>query len=280
MVELGKTNKLRVVKEVDFGIYLDGDEFGEILLPKKYVPANCKKDSSIEVFIYLDSEDRIIATTQKPFAKVGEFASLKVVSISTVGAFLNWGLEKDLLVPYREQKQRMVEGKYYVVYVYLDEKSNRIAASTKLNKYLNKNPAEFQVGQEVGLLISDKTENGMNAIINNTHLGMIYNNDLFMPLQTGQKTKGYIKNIRDDKKIDLVLQKPGYEKIDDSAQLILDLLKKYDGFIAVTDKTPPKEINKLFGISKKTFKKAIGNLFKKRLIVIEKKGIKLNNSSQ
>jgi len=277
MIEIGKPNNLRVVKTVDFGVYLDGEEFGEILLPKKYVPNNCKKDSSIEVFIYLDSEDRIIATTQKPFAKVSEFASLKVVSISTVGSFLNWGLEKDLLVPYREQKQRMIEGKYYVVYVYLDVKSGRIAASTKLNKYLNKIPMDFPIGQEVELLICDKTENGINAIINGTHMGMIYNNDIFMNLKSGQKIKGFIKNIRDDKKIDLVLQKPGFEKIDDSAQIILDLLKKQDGFIAVTDRTPPKVINKIFGVSKKTFKKAVGTLFKKRLITIEEKGIKLNN---
>jgi len=196
MVEIGKKNNLRVVKKVDFGVYLDGEELGEILLPKKYVPNNCKKDSSLEVFIYLDSEDRIIATTQKPFVKVGEFAKLKVVSISTVGAFLNWGLEKDLLVPYREQKQRMIEGKYYVVYVYLDVKSGRIAASTKLNKYLNKTPLNFLPGQKVDLLICDKTENGMNAIINGTHMGMIYNNDLFMPLETGQKTKGFIKKCK------------------------------------------------------------------------------------
>jgi len=280
MVEIGKLNNLRVVKAVDFGVYLDGEELGEILLPKKYVPKNIKTDSAIEVFIYLDSEDRIIATTQKPLAKVGEFASLKVVSISTVGAFLNWGLEKDLLVPYREQKQHMIEGKYYVVYIYLDEKSNRIVASTKLNKYLNKISTDFQTGQEVDLLIADRTDNGFNAIINSTHLGMIYDNDIFMKIKTGQRIKGFIKNIRDDKKIDLVLQKLGFEKIDDSAQIILDLLKKQDGFIAATDKTPPEVINKIFGISKKTFKKAIGTLFKKRLITIEEKGIKLNNSME
>ena len=278
MVEIGKINKLRVVKEVDFGRYLDGEEFGEILLPKKYVPNNTKKDSRIEVFVYLDSEDRLIATTQKPLAKVGEFANLKVVSISTVGAFLNWGLDKDLLVPYREQKQRMTEGKYYVVYVYLDEKSNRIAASTKLNKFLNKFPSNFRTGQEVQLLISNESENGVHAIINGTHMGMIYNNDIFMSLETGQKIKGFIKNVRDDNKIDLVLQKPGVEKVEDSVQLILDILKEQDGYIAVNDKTPPAVINKLFGISKKTFKKSIGILFKKRLIVIDKKGIKLKNT--
>ena len=276
MVEIGKLNNLRVVKEVDFGVYLDGEELGEILLPKKYVPKNCATDNIIEVFIYLDSEDRVIATTQKPHAKVGEFASLKVVSISTVGAFLDWGLEKDLLVPYREQKQHMTEGNYYVVYVYLDEKSNRIAASSKLNKYLNKIPTDFQIEQEVDLLICDKTENGYNAIIEGIHMGLIYDNDIFMTLETGQKIKGFIKNIRDDEKIDLLLQKPGFEKIDDLSQSILEMLKQHDGFISVTDKSPPETINKMFGVSKKTYKKAIGALFKKRLITIEKNGIKIN----
>ncbi len=275
MVEIGKLNNLRVVKEVDFGVYLDGEELGEILLPKKYVPKNCKTDSIIEVFIYLDSEDRVIATIQKPHAIVGEFASLKVVSISTVGAFLDWGLEKDLLVPYREQKQHMTEGKFYVVYVYLDEKSNRIAASTKLNKYLSKTPTDFQTEQEVDLFICDRTENGYNAIIDGTDMGMIYENDIFMNLETGQKIKGYIKNIRDDNKIDLLLQKPGYEKIDDLSQTILEMLKQHNGFISVTDKSPPEIINEMFGVSKKTYKKAVGALFKKKLITIEEKGIKI-----
>jgi uncharacterized protein len=275
MIEIGKVNNLRVVKKVDFGVYLDGEELGEILLPKKYVPKICKPDSTIEVFIYLDSEDRIIATTQKPLAAVGEFASLKVVSISTVGAFLDWGLEKDLLVPYREQKQSMNEGKFYVVYVYLDEKSNRIAASSKVHKFLNKIPTDFQIEQEVNLLICDKSENGYNAIINRTHMGLIYDNDNFMTLETGQKIKGFIKNVRDDEKIDLLLQKPGFEKIDDLSQSILEMLKQQDGFISVTDKSPPEIINKIFGVSKKSFKKAIGTLFKKRLISLEDNGIKI-----
>ena len=276
MTEIGRFNKLRVVKEVDFGLYLDGDELGEILLPKKYVPENCIPDSIIEVFIYLDSEDRIIATTQKPYAKVGEFAALKVVSVSAVGAFLDWGLEKDLLVPFREQKQKMIEGKSYVVYVYFDEISERIAASTKLHKYLSKYPADFKPGQEVDLFICDETENGYNAIINSTHMGLIYKNDIFRTLETGQRIKGFIKNIREDTKIDLLLQKPGYGKVDDLSQTILELLKQHGGFVSVTDKSPPEIIYEIFGVSKKTYKKAIGALFKKRLISIEDNGIKIN----
>jgi uncharacterized protein len=276
MVEIGRLNNLRVVKEVDFGVYLDGEDFGEILLPKKYVPENCLPESIIEVFIYLDSEDRIIATTQKPLAMVGELAELKVVSVSAVGAFLDWGLQKDLLVPFREQKQKMLRGKSYVVYVYFDEKSERIAASSKLNKYLGKTPIDFQLQEEVDLLICDETENGYNAIINNTHIGLIYKNDIFQTLETGQKTKGFIKNIRDDNKIDLLLQKPGYGKVDDISQKILELIKQHNGFVSVTDKSSPDIIYKMFGVSKKTFKKAIGALFKKRLITIEDNGIKIN----
>ena len=276
MVEIGKLNNLRVVKEVDFGVYLDGDDLGEILLPKKYVPKDCVPDSIIEVFIYLDSEDRIIATTQKPYAMVGEFAELKVVSVSAVGAFLDWGLQKDLLVPFREQKQKMIKGKSYVVHVYFDEKSERIAASTKLNKYLGKTPIDFQLREEVDLLICDETENGYNAIINNTHIGLIYKNDIFQTLETGQKIKGYIKNIREDNKIDLLLQKPGYGKVDDVSQKILELIKQHGGFVSVTDKSSPEIIYEMFGVSKKTYKKAIGALFKKRLITIEDNGIKIN----
>lgn len=275
MLEIGRLNNLRVVKEVDFGVYLDGGEFGEILLPKKYVPKDCLPDSIIEVFIYFDSEDRIIATTQKPYAMVGEFAELKVVSVSTVGAFLDWGLQKDLLVPFREQKQKLIKGKSYVVYIYFDEKSERIAASTKLNKYLSTAPIDFQPREEVDLLIYDETEIGYNAIINNAHLGLIHKNDIFQTLETGQKIKGYIKNIREDDKIDLLLQKPGYGKVDDLSKKILELIKQHGGFVSVTDKSPPEIIYKIFGVSKKTYKKAIGSLFKKRLITIEDDGIKL-----
>lgn len=278
MAELGKLNKLRIVKELDFGIYLDGKEHGEILMPRRYIPENCKPDDIIEAFIYLDSEDRIIATTERPYAMVDEFAFLEVSSVNSIGAFLNWGLLKDLLVPFREQKQKMVEGKSYVVYVYVDLESNRIVASAKLDKFLDNLPPEFEVGQEVDLLICTETEIGYKAIINNTHGGILYKNEVFRPLNKGQKIKGYIKKIRDDEKIDLCLQKPGYEKIDEISQVIIDKLKEHGGFIAVTDKSPTETIYNLFGVSKKTYKKAVGALYKTKLISIEDNGIRLNSN--
>lgn len=274
MVEIGKLNKLRVVKRVDFGIYLDGEDFGEILLPRRYVPENCEIDDIIEVFVYFDSEDRIIATTEKPYAMVGQFALLKVISVNSVGAFIDWGLPKDLLVPFREQKQKMEEGKSYVVFIYLD-KSKRIVASSKLDKFLDTMPINFQEGQEVELLVCCQTDLGYKAIINGCHGGILYKNEVFQILEKGQQIKGFIKKVRDDKKIDLCLHKPGYEKVGDLSERIIDTLKKRDGFISVGDKSSPKIIYDMFGVSKKTYKKAIGVLYKKRLITFEDNGIKL-----
>jgi len=275
MVEIGKLNTLRVIKEVDFGLYLDGGEHGEILIPKRYVPENCKPEDNIEVFIYLDSEDRIIATTEKPYIKVGEFAMLKVVAVNQMGAFLDWGLPKDLLVPFREQKQKMEEGKWYVVTAYLDYDSKRLVASAKIDKFLDNLPPEYEAGEEVDLLISGESDLGFNAIINSKHLGVLYKNEVFQPLKKGDRIKGFIKKVREDEKIDLILQKPGYQKVDDISLRIVDVLKEHGGFIAITDKSDPDTIYNLFGVSKKTFKKAIGALFKLRIISIEEKGIRL-----
>ncbi len=275
MADIGKTNNLKIVKEVDFGIYLDGGEHGEILLPSRYVPENYKVDEYLKVFIYLDSEDRFIATTEKPYAMVGDFALLKVVSVSTVGVFLNWGLPKDLMVPFREQSPNMEEGKSYMVRIYVDKKSNRIAATTRLDRYLDNEPACFLAGEEVELLICNQTDIGYKAIINNTHWGVLYTNEVFQPLKSGQIIKGYIKKVRDDNKIDLSLHKPGYERVDDVTEIILNVLKQKGGFLPVTDKSSPETIYKLFGVSKKTYKKAIGAIYKKKLITIENDGIKL-----
>ena len=275
MAEIGKLNTLRVVKEVDFGLYLDGGEHGEILIPKRYVPENCKPEDNIEVFIYLDSEDRIIATTEKPYIKVGEFAMLQVVAVNQIGAFLYWGLPKDLLVPFREQKQKMEEGKWYIVTAYLDPDSKRLVASAKIDKFLDNLPPDYEDGEEVDLLISGESDLGFNAIINSMHLGVLYKNEVFQPLKKGDKIKGYIKKIREDEKIDLILQKPGYQKVDDISMKIVDILKEHGGFIAITDKSDPDTIYNLFGVSKKTFKKAIGSLYKLRIISINDEGIKL-----
>jgi uncharacterized protein len=275
MVEIGKLNKLKVVKEVDFGVYLDGEELGEILLPRRYLPKNCRLDDIVEVFVCLDSEDRIMATTEKPYAMVGQFALLKVASVNPVGVFLDWGLKKDLLVPFREQKQKMEEGRSYIVFLYVDDETRRIAASAKLDKFLGKLPVDLQEGQEVDLLICNKTDIGYKAIVNNTYWGVLYQNEVFQTLKKGQSIKGFIKKIREDKKIDLCLYKPGYEKVDELSGKILAYLKKQGGFISVTDKSSPEIIYGLFGISKKTYKQAIGALYKKRLILFEDKGIRL-----
>lgn len=277
MSEIGKINNLQIIKELNFGIYLDGKEFGEILLPKRYVPENYKIDDFIDVFIYRDSEERLIATTEKPYAMVGDFAFLKVLTINEIGAFLDWGLTKDLFVPFREQKQKMQKGNFYLVFVYLDNESNRIAASSRLDKFLNKTPADYQINQEVDLIIRNKTDMGYKVIINNSHSGVLYKNEVFQTLKEGQKIKGFIKKIREDEKIDVSLQKSGYEKVEKLTEKIINKLKENNGFISVTDKTSPEIIYNTFGVSKKTYKKSIGVLYKKRIINIEKDGIKLNN---
>lgn len=274
-MEIGKYNTLKVVKEVDFGIYLDGDEFGEILMPQRYVPENCKPDDEINAFVYLDSEDRLIATTEKPYATVGEFALLKVASINRIGAFLDWGLPKDLLVPFKEQKVKMEENKSYLVYIYVDPVTHRIAASSNLDKYLDNVPPDYEENEEVDLLIGNSTDLGYKVIINQLHWGMLYKNEVFQKISRGQKIKGYIKKVREDEKIDVCLQKPGYEKIDKLAQTILDKLHEYGGFILVNDKSSSEDIYELFGTSKKTFKKSLGALYKQRIISIEENGIRL-----
>ncbi|RLD09636.1 MAG: GntR family transcriptional regulator [Chlamydiae bacterium] len=277
MIKTGKINTLKVLRKVDFGVYLEGEEFDSILLPKRYVPGNCEVDDEIDVFIYFDSDDRIIATTETPYAMVDDIACLKVVAVNSVGAFLDWGLSKDILVPYSEQNKKMREGESYVVKIFFDEQTNRIAASSKLEKFLSdKLPEDYKIGQEVELLICDKSNMGYKAIIDEFWLGILYKNEVYEPLEIGRKTTGYIKKIRDDGKIDLTLYKSGYGRITDLSAKILDELKKNNGFIKVTDKSSPELIHDLFGASKKSYKKAIGALYKKRIIELEKNGVKLS----
>ncbi len=275
MVKIGDYNTLRVVKEVDFGIYLDGGEDGEILMPEKYVPEGAKPDDEIEAFIYSDSEDRLIATTETPLAKVNEFACLKVKAVNKFGAFLDWGILKDLLVPFREQKSDMIEDQYYVVYIYLDEKTNRLAASAKINKFLNPKKPPYDVNDEVNILIQSKTDIGYKAIIENEYAGLLYENEVFKDIKKGDRLKAFVKKIREDEKIDLVLQKSGYEQIDSISKSILQILKENKGFVAANDKSSPEMLKSLFNISKKSFKKAIGSLYKQRLIDFKDDGIKL-----
>lgn len=275
MIQIGKYNTLTVVKLVDFGVYLDGEERGEILLPNEYVPVNCSPDDDVKVFIYFDSEDRIIATTEIPNIQVGEFAYMKVVATSSVGAFLDWGLRKDLLVPFREQREPMINGLSYLVYAYVDRETERIVATSKIEKYLDQVPPLYKADQEVDLLIARKSELGYNVIINNTHWGLIYQNEIFQTLKIGQKMKGYIKGVREDEKIDVTLQKPGYEKIDGLSGLILEKIRDNGGVLDISDKSAPEEIYSLFGCSKKSYKKAIGSLFKQQLITIGENEIRL-----
>ncbi len=274
MVQIGKQNCLKVIKEVDFGVYLDGGALGNILLPDRYVPNHCEAGDLIKVFLYFDSEDRLIATTEKPYAMLEENACLKVIAVNTQGAFLDWGLPKDLRVPFSQQHTRMKTGTSHIVHLYLDE-SGRIAASAKLDRFLNKKPVHYHIGQSVNLLISGPTDLGYKAIVNDAHWGVLYADDLFRPLKKGRRIKGYIKKIRGDQKIDLTLQKQGYERVEDATESILKAIKADNGFIALTDKSPPDLIAKRFGISKKTFKKAVGALYKKKVIIIEPAGLRL-----
>lgn len=275
MIQPGKYNTLKVVKFVDFGAYLDGGEAGEILLPVRYLPEQLEAGDELEVFIYLDSEDRIIATTERPFAQVGEFAYLKVKAVNRIGAFMDWGLMKDLLVPYREQKPGMEAGREFLVYVYLDPDSQRIVASAKIEKFLDNVFPEYEAGEEVSLLIESESLLGYNAIVNHLHRGILYHDELPGPLHPGQKLQAYIKKVRDDQKIDLSLYRPGYGQVDEVAQHILERLKAAGGFLPLTDKSDAALIFDHFAISKKVFKKALGALYKQRAILLEENGIRL-----
>lgn len=275
MVRIGRKCILDIVKFTDQGAYLDGGPYGEILLPKRYVPENSKIDDEIEVFISFDSEDRILATTDMPYAMVGDFACLRVADANHMGAFLDWGLPKDLFVPFREQLSKMEKNKLYTVFIYVDEKTGRIAASAKFKKFVDKEPFPGSEGDEVELLIASQSELGYTAIINNKHIGILYENEVFKPIVQGDKLTGYIKNIRPDGKIDLSLEKQGYEKIDPVAQMIIEKLKAGNGSLPFSDKSQPNEIKEALGISKKSFKKAIGLLYKNRLISIHPEKIVL-----
>lgn len=277
MIKVGQFNNLTIVKEVPFGIYLDGDNWGEILLPKKYVPKGAKINDTIEVFVYFDSEDKIIATTQRPRAKLGSCAFLKVIDVNEVGAFLDWGLDKDLLVHKPEQQRPMEQGKSYIVYVKQDNKG-RIIASSKLDYFLDKTPAPFKQGDEVDVLVAETTRLGHKVIINDSHWGLIHSADIFQNLGYGKRTRAYIKTVREDGKIDVVLRKIGQDSIRELAQRILIELNKNDGFLPLHDKSSSLDIMKVFGDSKNSFKSAIGQLYKQGEINIEENGIRIRKA--
>ncbi|MGB1539893.1 MAG: CvfB family protein [Rickettsiales bacterium] len=276
MLAIGNTNRLTVVKQLDFGFYLDGGVLGEILLPNRYAPSGCSAGDALDVFIYYDSEDRLIATTETPLAEVGQCAFMKVKDKGRFGVFLDWGLSKDLLVPFAEQRVPMEVGKSYVVYVFLDT-TGRIAASSRLNRFLEEEDfADFDTGQEVQLLVASRSDLGVKAVIDGTHLGLIHKNDLFKPVHMGDCLTGYIKTIReDDDRIGLTLQPPGAKGRDALSEAILRHLKENGGTSALTDKSPPDAIYKAFSVSKANYKKALGRLYKEKQITIAKDKIAL-----
>ena len=279
MLRLGDYNTLRIVKTVDFGLYLDGGEEGEILLPQRYVTKNMHVGDEIEVFLYLDQEERPVATTERPYAKVGEFAYLQVAWVNQFGAFLKWGLMKDLFCPFREQKKRMEQDHSYIVYIKVDEDSYRLMATAKVEKYLSVptiNDLPFlQHGAEVDILVWQKTDLGFKVIINNKFQGLIFENQIFQPLHSGMRLKAYVDHVRQDGKIDIVLQQTGRQQTLDFAEVLLRYLYENDGYCNLGDKSPAELIYDRFQVSKKAFKKAIGDLYRRRLIVIEEEGIRL-----
>ena len=275
LVEIGKISQLEVLKQLDFGVYLDAKDLGEVLLPIRYMPKDTKVGDVLEVFIYTDSDDRVIATTQEPYVIVDECACLNVVDVNHIGAFMDWGLQKDLFVPHSEQNGRMEVGKHYVVLAYLDDETSRIAASAKLDDILSETSVYFKPKQEVDLLIFDFTELGYKAVINDTHIGLIYKNEVFQTVKYGQRVKGFIKEIREDKKIDLILQLPAADTRDELMTRILDYLKEQGGSSRLTDKSLPEAIYRELAVSKTNYKKALGRLYKQKLINIEKEKITL-----
>jgi len=275
MTQLGRYNRLRIVKRTEIGIFLDSDSYGEILLPRKYVQDSMQPGDEIEVFVYNDSEDRIIATTARPKAQVGECAYLKVVGSSKFGAFLDWGLPKDLLVPFSEQQKPMQKGYSYTAYLFVDESTDRIAASTRLEDYLSMDGSGFKPRQAVECLIYGKSDLGFKAVVDGSHLGQFFESETFRPLHYGESVKAYIKQVRKDGKIDLMLQLPSHLERDRLSDAIVEHLRQNDGISKMTDKSPPEDIYRTFGVSKASYKKALGKLYKQRSIAIDKHQIRL-----
>lgn len=279
MIEVGKINTLKVNEKVAFGFNLDGENLGDILLLNKQIKGDLSVGDDVDVFVYMDSDDKLLATMNRPKALVGEFAFLPVIAVSRVGCFLDLGISKDVLVRENEQRIPMKEGQSYVVKIYHEADGLRITASSKLDYHFNPEIGHYDINDKVTIMVWEETELGYKVIINNADLGLLYKSEVFQPLSVGQKTQAYIKKIRDDMKIDVILQKPGYAKPDSLTQKILKCLEDADGFLAVNDKSDAAEIYRLFGVSKKKFKMAIGGLYKNKIIEIGKDGIRLLNST-
>lgn len=276
MIELGRYNTLRILRDTDPGLFLGDEEGNEVLLPNRYAPQLFDIDDEIEVFVYLDNEERIIATTDQPYIKRGEFALLRCNETSKFGAFLDWGLVKELFCPFKEQVFKMKPGGWYLVHCYLDEKTDRLAASSRTNKFLDNTQLSVQKYDEVDVIISHPSDLGMNVIVNNKHKGFIYQDDIFKDLHVGDRFKGIVKKVRHDHKLDIVLEQIGYRSIEPNAKKLLEILESNDGYLNLNDKSDPEQIKSVLEMSKKSFKKAVGSLYKSRQIRIEEDGIYLN----
>jgi len=277
-MKIGKTNKLRIVRSTDNGYYLEDSENNEVLLPNAYITDEMKMDDEIEVFVYKDSEDRFVATTEKPYVYLEEFAWLQVKEVNDFGAFIDWGLQKDLLVPFAEQNEKMKEGNWYLIFLLEDGETERLIGSAKVNEFVFFDEIDVEQGDEVDLLLYDMTDLGMNAIVNNLYRGLIFKSDIHKDIQSGERTKGYVKQVREDGKIDLVLEPLGYKNtIDKNCEVILAAINENNGTLNLSDKTAPEEVSKILGISKKAFKKGLGKLYKDKQVEITPEGIKLLN---
>ena len=277
MIQIGEYNRLRILRDTDPGLFLGDDDDNEVLLPNRYVPNTFEIDDILEVFVYLDNEERLVAVTDTPYIKKGEFALLRCNAVNEFGAFLDWGMVKELFCPFREQAFKMKKGGWYLVYCYLDKTSDRLVASSKTNRFLDNKELTVELFQEVDLIVSHPSELGMNVIINKRHLGLIFKDDIFKDLSIGDKLKGIVKKIRPNNKIDISLSQIGYRNIEPSAQSLLEFINDNNGFLDITDKSSPELIRETVQMSKKSFKKALGTLYKKRLVRLESNGIYLVN---
>ena len=273
-MDLGKRNEMTVLRMVDFGVYLDGGEMGDVLLPQRYVPSGTKVGDILDVFLYLDHEERLIATTEHPLVEVGKFAYLEVKWTNQFGAFLDWGLMKDLFCPFREQKMRMQQGRKYIIYCYIDSLTHRIVATAKVEKFLSHEMPPYKVGDAVNVLVQQKTDLGFKAIVDGQYGGQIYDSELFRDIHTGDTLEAFVKNVRQDGKIDLMLQETGQKHVVDFSEQLFVYIHEHGGFCPLHDKSPAEDIYETFQVSKKVFKKAIGNLYKQGLITIEDNGLR------
>ncbi|OIO99726.1 MAG: GntR family transcriptional regulator [Bacteroidetes bacterium CG2_30_33_31] len=275
-MEIGKINLLKAVRTTDNGYYLEDEDNNEVLMPNAYIYEGLKIGDDLEVFIYKDSEDRIVATTLHPYVLLGEFAYLQVIEVNNFGAFMDWGLPKDLLIPYANQADKMEEKRWYLIYLLKDETTDRLIGTSKINPFLYYEDIDVAVGEEVDLLLFGKTELGMNAIVNDKYRGLIFNSSIHKTIEAGDRIKGYVKTIRADGKLDIVLEPMGYSNsINKDTVKILTALADNNGFLNLTDKSDPDDINEILGMSKKAFKRGLGNLYKQKLIELSQDGVKL-----